>query len=139
MRFVLREPLKRGPVLDHWQIVLDYARAEAGHLRHERLHVLYLDIKNRLIGEHTSDGTIDEAPFYPREIIRQALELGAASLIMVHNHPSGELNPSRADLAVTRRLVALAEPLGIAIFDHLIVGVTGHLSLRSEGLLKGPV
>ena len=80
-------------------------------------------------------GTVDHTPVYPREIIRRALQLNASAVILVHNHPSGDPTPSRADIDMTREIVALANPLGITVHDHLIVGRNGHASFRALGLL----
>ena len=98
--------------------------------------MLYLDTKNRLIrDEHVADGSIDEAAIHPREVIRRALDLGAASLILVHNHPSGSPEPSRADIQMTQRIAEAGRLLGIEVHDHVIIGREGHVSLRAKGLI----
>jgi DNA repair protein RadC len=98
--------------------------------------VLFLDKKNQLIkDEIMSSGTVDEAPVYPREIARRALELAASALILVHNHPSGDTTPSRADIDMTRQLIDALDPLDIAIHDHLIAGTSGVTSFKSAGLI----
>ena len=102
----------------------------------EQFRVLFLDIKNQLIADEVlNEGTVDHAPVYPREVARRALELGAASVILVHNHPSGDPKPSRDDIEMTREVRAAAEALGIAIHDHLVIGRKGHASFRSLGLI----
>jgi len=98
--------------------------------------VLYLDVKNRLIrDEQLSEGTTDEAAVHPREVIRKALDLGASALILVHNHPSGSPQPSRADIQITNKIVEAGRHLGIAVHDHVIIGREGHVSLKAKGLI----
>jgi DNA repair protein RadC len=98
--------------------------------------VLFLDRKNVLIADEVQNkGTVDHAPVYPREVIKRALELSASCLILVHNHPSGDPTPSKADIAMTREIVTAANALGIAVHDHLVIGRAGHSSFKSLGLL----
>jgi DNA repair protein RadC len=102
----------------------------------EELRLLFLDKKNGLIRDEVMQtGTVDHTPVYPREIIRRALQLNASAIILVHNHPSGDPQPSRADIEMTKEIVGLGEPLGIIVHDHLIVGRKGHASFRALGLL----
>ena len=94
------------------------------------------DRKNELIADEVQQrGTVDHTPVYPREVVKRALHHEAAALILVHNHPSGDPKPSRDDIEMTREIRAAAEPLGIAIHDHLVIGRKGHSSFRSLGLL----
>lgn len=124
------------PLLNNWHTVLTYIRADLAHLSIERFRVLYLDTKFRLIADDLcSTGTIDAAPFYCREVVARALEVGAASLILAHNHPSGDPSPSPTDVAQTRRLVEAAKIFNIAVLDHYIIGRSQHLSFVSHGLL----
>ena len=124
------------PVLSSWQALISYLTIDMAHLTVERVRVLYLDTKNRLIrDEHVADGSIDEAAIHPREVIRRALDLGAASLILVHNHPSGSPEPSRADIQMTQRIAEAGRLLGIEVHDHVIIGREGHVSLRAKGLI----
>jgi DNA repair protein RadC len=132
-----REHVMERPVIAAWDQLLAYCRAQLAHDQAERFHVLFLDAKNALIrDERQSKGTIDHTPVYPREVVKRALELGAAALILVHNHPSGDPTPSESDIAMTRDVVRAANALGIEIHDHLIIGRNGHASLRSLGLLS---
>ncbi len=80
-------------------------------------------------------GTVDHTPVYPREVVKRALELGASALILVHNHPSGDPTPSKADIAMTREIAAAAKALKIELHDHLVIGNGAHVSFKSEGLL----
>ena len=131
-----REEAAERPVISSWDRLLAYCRTLLAQETTERVHVIYLDTKNALIrAEAQGRGTIDHTPLYPREVVKRALELGAAALILVHNHPSGDPTPSRADIAMTREVVAAGKALGIAVHDHLIIGKRGHASFRSLGLL----
>ena len=131
-----RKALDRRPVISSWSALLDYVRVAIGHEPREQVRVLYLDTKNQLIlDEKTSRGTTNHAPLYPREVVRRALELSASSVILVHNHPSGDTTPSAADIAVTKEVVAAGKPLGIGVHDHIIVGRHGVESLKSRGLM----
>jgi DNA repair protein RadC len=133
---LLRGEVAARPVLANWQALLDYLRADMAHHSIERVRVLHMNSRNMLIrDELMHEGSIDEAPVYAREVIRRALDLGSAAIILVHNHPSGDPSPSRADIDITRSVAAAGKPLGIAVHDHLIIGTEGHASLRAMGLM----
>ena len=126
----------RGPVIDSWPALLDYLRLAHAFSAVEIARVLHLDGRGRLIlDEEISRGTIDEATIHVREVIRRAVELHTASILLVHNHPSGDPTPSRADIDLTRCIARAGQPLGIAVHDHLIMSTTGHASMREMGLL----
>ncbi|MFA6113573.1 MAG: JAB domain-containing protein [Sphingomonas sp.] len=126
----------RGPVFDTWPALLDYLRLTHAFSPVEIARVLHLDGRGRLIlDEVISRGTIDEATIHVREVIRRAVELHAVSILLVHNHPSGDPTPSRADVDLTRRIARAGQPLGIAVHDHLIMSTSGHASMRELGLL----
>jgi DNA repair protein RadC len=131
-----REEAMTGDVISSWDKLLAYCRQTMAHQPVEQFRLLFLDKRNRLIADEVQQqGTIDHTPVYTREVVKRALELGAAALILVHNHPSGEPEPSAADIAMTEELRAASEKLGIAIHDHLVIGRAGHTSFRSMGLL----
>jgi DNA repair protein RadC len=122
------------PVLASWQALIDNLTVDMAHLKHER--ILYLDTKNRLVSDELlGEGSLDEAAIHPREVVKKALDLGAAALIVVHNHPSGSPEPSRADIAITNRIAEAARLLGITLHDHVIIGKEGHVRLRAKGLV----
>lgn len=124
------------PALSSWSALLDYCTATMARSDKEEFRVLFLDRKNVLIADEVQNkGTVDHAPVYPREVIKRALELSASCLILVHNHPSGDPTPSKADIAMTREIVTAAKALGIAVHDHLVIGRAGHSSFKSLGLL----
>jgi DNA repair protein RadC len=133
---LLESEVKDQPVLGSWQALLDYLRADMGAHPVERVRVLYLNARNMLIrNEPLSEGSVDEAAVYVREVIRRALEYHATAMILVHNHPSGDPQPSQQDIRLTREIVEAARPLGIAVHDHVIVGARTCASMRSLGLL----
>ena len=135
-RRMARGKVLDAPVLGSWQALLDYLAIDMGALTHERVRVLYLNSRNHLILDHLAhDGTVDEAAIHPREVIRKAMDIGATAMILVHNHPSGSPEPSRADIAITRRIADAGQHLGIAVHDHVIVGGSDHVSLRAKGLI----
>jgi DNA repair protein RadC len=122
--------------LSSWSALLDYCMAAMARAPAEEFRVLFLDRKNVLIADEVqARGTVDHTPVYPREIVKRALEHGASAIILVHNHPSGDPTPSRADIEMTREIAAAAKALKIAIHDHLVIGRSGHASFKSLGLL----
>jgi DNA repair protein RadC len=130
------ESVRRRPVLSSWAALLDYCRTAMAFEEREQFRILFLDKKNTLIADEVQQkGTVDHTPVYPREVIRRALELSATAIILVHNHPSGDPTPSRADIQMTETIVEVGKPLGIAVHDHLVIGREGHASFRGLGLL----
>lgn len=135
-RRLAERKVKDMPVLTNWQQLIDYCHTALAHEKTEQFRILFLDRKNVLIADEVQQrGTIDHTPVYPREVIKRALALNAAALILVHNHPSGDPKPSRDDIEMTREIGKAAEALGLAIHDHLVIGRKGHASFRSLGLL----
>ncbi|HML09150.1 MAG TPA: DNA repair protein RadC [Xanthobacteraceae bacterium] len=133
---LLRGEVKKRPILSSWSAVLDYCRTAQAFAEREQLRVLFLDKRNQLIADELQQvGTVDHTPVYPREVVKRALELSATAVILVHNHPSGDPTPSRADIEMTQQIVAVASPLGIAVHDHIIVGKDGHASLKGLKLI----
>lgn len=124
------------PVLASWSAVVDYCKAAMAFERREQFRILFLDKKNKLIADEVQQsGTVDHTPVYPREVVRRALELSATAIILVHNHPSGDPTPSRADVEMTHRIIEAAAPLDITIHDHIIIGRGGHASLKGLSLI----
>lgn len=135
-RRVAREPAARRPVISSWTALVAYVRVALQHEPREQFRVLYLDKKNQLIlDEVLNRGTVDHAPVYPREVVRRALEVSASAIILVHNHPSGDPTPSRADIQMTKLIVEAARALNVEVHDHLIVGREGVSSFRQLGLM----
>jgi DNA repair protein RadC len=133
---LVREEVVDRPVIGSWQKLLDYCRSTMAHNDTEQFRLLFLDRKNVLIADEVQQrGTVDHTPVYPREVVKRALQLGASSLIMVHNHPSGDPTPSQADIDMTREVQAAAEVLGISLHDHVVIGRKGHASFKSLRLI----
>lgn len=136
MLHVLRAEALVAPILSSSRALIDYLFADMAHLPAERLRVLFLDSKNRLLrDEAMSEGSVNETQVYPREIMRRALELGATALILAHNHPSGDPQPSKGDIEATRRVAEAARPFEIRIHDHVIIARSGWSSFRNLGLI----
>jgi len=136
LRLARRDVIDR-PVIGSWQKLIDYCHAALQHEKTEQFRILFLDRKNVLIADEVQQrGTIDHTPVYPREVVKRALELSASALILVHNHPSGDPTPSRADIDMTREVKTAAKALGIEVHDHLVIGRKSHASFRSLGLLS---
>lgn len=133
---LVKSQVREQPILSSWQALLDYLRADMAHMTVERVRVLHLNSRNMLIrDENMGDGSVDQATIYVREVIRRAIDLGSASLILVHNHPSGDPAPSKQDIHTTRNIMEAGKRLGITVHDHLIIGRTGHSSMRALGLI----
>ena len=131
-----RGEVKKRTVLSSWSSVLDYCRTTMAFADKEQFRVLFLDKRNQIIADEVQQtGTVDHTPVYPREVIKRALELSATALILVHNHPSGDPTPSRADIQMTQAIVEIAKPLGISVHDHIIVGKDGHTSFKGSKLI----
>jgi DNA repair protein RadC len=131
-----RGAVGKRPVLSSWSSVLDYCRTAQAFAEREEFRILFLDKRNALIADEVQgSGTVDHTPVYPREVVKRALELSATAIILVHNHPSGDPTPSRADIDMTKAIVDIAKPLGIAVHDHIIVGRQGHASLKGLRLM----
>lgn len=125
--------LKSQVILSSWKQVLDYCRSAMAYAGKEQLRILFLDKRNKLIADEVQQiGTIDHTPVYPREVLKRAIELSASAIILVHNHPSGDPSPSRADIEMTLKIKTLVEELNITLHDHLIIGRSGYVSLRAE-------
>ncbi len=132
----LRAAALDRPVLSGWQALTDYLHASMAHRTTEEFRVIFLNNRNVMMrDEAMGQGTINAAPVYPREIVKRALELGAASLVLVHNHPSGDPQPSRDDIQMTRAIIEAGRHLGLGVHDHVIIGRGGHVSMRAQGLI----
>lgn len=132
----LKSELRGKKVLASWSSVIEYCHAAMAHENREQFRILFLDKRNALIVDEVQQtGTVDHTPVYPREVVKRALELSATALILVHNHPSGDPTPSRADIEMTKTIIDTAKPLGITVHDHIIIGRDGHASLKGLRLI----
>jgi DNA repair protein RadC len=131
-----QERILNRPVISSWNNLLSYCRAAMADEKTELFRIMFLDKKNILIADEVQQrGTVDHTPVYPREVVKRALELGASAIILVHNHPSGDPTPSRADVEITKQIVTAAKALNIRVHDHLVIGHEHHASFKSLGLL----
>lgn len=131
-----REEVMARPVIGSWERLIAYCRMAMAHSKTEQFRLLFLDRKNALIADELQQrGTVDHTPVYTREVVKRALDLGASAIIMVHNHPSGDPTPSKADILMTREVRDAAEKLGIVLHDHVIIGRGEHASFKALGLL----
>jgi len=130
-----RQTVQKRTVISSWSALLGYVRVALANEAREQFRVLFLDKKNQLIADEVMNhGTVDHAPVYPREVMRRALELSASSVILVHNHPSGDPTPSPADIDMTKQIVEAGRSLRISVHDHLVVGREGVASFKALGL-----
>ncbi|MBF0334139.1 MAG: DNA repair protein RadC [Alphaproteobacteria bacterium] len=131
-----RQQVLARPVLSSWEALLDYCTAAMANLRSEQFRLLFLDRKNVLIADEVQQrGTIDQAPVYPREVARRSLELHASAVIMVHNHPTGDPTPSKADGDMTRQVKEALKAVGVTLHDHVVIGRGSYWSFRSQGMI----
>ena len=133
---LLKSDIMDRPLLNSWEDVLGYCQAVMSYETREQFRILFLDKRNRIIADEVQqEGTVDHTPVYIREIVKRSLELSATAIVLVHNHPSGDPTPSRADIEMTKQIVTAAKNLGIVVHDHIIVGRQGHASLKGLGLI----
>lgn len=133
---LVKTSVKNRELLSSWSAVLDYCNAAMAYESKEQFRILFLDKKNKLIADEVQQtGTVDHTPVYPREVLKRAVELSATAVILVHNHPSGDPAPSRADIEMTHQIIDALKPLDIAVHDHIIIGTSGHASLKGLDLI----
>lgn len=133
---MLKSELRDKQLLSSWTAVIDYCHSAMAFEEREQFRILFLDKKNVLIADEVQQtGTVDHTPVYPREVVKRALELSTTAIILVHNHPSGDPTPSRADIDMTQLIMETAKPLGITLHDHIIIGKDGHVSFKGLKLI----
>ena len=124
------------PILANWNAVLDYCHSTMAWKKEEQFRILFLNNKNMLIGDELqSEGTVDHTPVYPREVVKKSLEIGATAVILIHNHPSGNSDPSKEDILMTKELKKTLRGVGVALHDHIIISKTGHYSFKNNLLI----
>lgn len=132
----LKSKTAEKPILQSWKAVLDYCRLAMGSSSKEQFRILFLNQKNFLIEDEVQQtGTVDQTPVYPREVVKRALDLGASSLILVHNHPSGDPSPSKSDIEITEQIENALNSINIKLHDHLIIAGEKHFSFAGNGLI----
>ncbi|OEY86862.1 hypothetical protein BIY23_04515 [Wolbachia pipientis] len=131
-----REEIKSLPIINNWQKLIDYLKISIGNINHENLRVIYMNKKYRLIAEDLQNiGTVDQTPLYIREIIKRALVIGSTSIVISHNHPSGDIQPSGHDIALTKQLAEACQSIGIELIDHIIITFNNYFSFKKNHLL----
>jgi DNA repair protein RadC len=136
VKAIVREPLEDRPVIGSKSALMDYLSVTMRHEPIEATRILFLDRKNALIKDEIQNrGTVDHTPLYPREVVRRVIELGASAIILVHNHPTDDVTPSRADIAMTCQLAAALKAINVVLHDHVIVGRSREISLRKSKLI----
>lgn len=133
---LLETRVEHRPLLSSWDVLGDYLQATMGHKLVEEVRILFLNAKNVLIANEAMwQGSVDEASVHVREVMARAIALGATAIIIVHNHPSGDPTPSKADIRLTRDLIDAGRHMKISVHDHVIVGASGRTSMRAQGLI----
>lgn len=133
---MMKSELHKADALRSWSDLINYCTAAMAQEKREQFRIIFLDKKNRIIADEVQQqGTVDHTPVYVREVCKRALELSATAIILVHNHPSGDPTPSRADIEMTKQIIETGKGLGLAVHDHLIIGRDGHASLKGLGLV----
>ena len=123
-------------ILSSWGELIEYCRTTMAHRDTEQFRVIFLDRKNTVIAdEEQAKGTVDHVPVYPREVAKRALELNASSIILVHNHPSGDPTPSHQDISMTEKISAACQAIGVGVHDHVIIGKDSEVSFRTAGYI----
>lgn len=131
-----RQEVMHKPLLNNWDRLMDYLHLAMAKEKREQIRILFMDKRNHLIADEVQQiGTVDQSSLYPREVVKRALELSATALVLVHNHPSGDTDPSQDDIVMTQGVVDALRPIGIILHDHLIVGAKGYYSFKSNGLI----
>lgn len=133
---LLKYEIADQPVIQSWSALLDYCKLAMGKSKVEEFRVLFLNHRHALIADEVMHkGTVNHTPVYPREVVKRALELGASAIILLHNHPSGDPTPSKADIDVTKQIIDAARTINVTVHDHVIITETGHYSFKSFGLI----
>ena len=133
---MIKSEIGNQPVIQSWSALMDYCKLAMGKEKIEQFRVLFLNHRHALIADEVmQQGTINHTPVYPREIVKRALEHSAAAIILLHNHPSGDPTPSKADIDITQKIIEAAATINVTVHDHVIITETGHYSFKSFGLI----
>jgi len=133
---MIKSEIGNQPVIQSWSALMDYCKLVMGKEKIEQFRVLFLNHRHTLIADEVmQQGTINHTPVYPREIVKRALEHSAAAIILLHNHPSGDPTPSKADIDITQKIIEAAATINVTVHDHVIITEAGHYSFKSFGLI----
>ncbi|MCE3255678.1 MAG: repair protein RadC [Rickettsiaceae bacterium] len=132
-----KQKISNQPIISNWKGLSDYCQITMANLKEEQFRVLFLDKKHHLIADELEkNGNIEEVEIDLRDIVKKSLNFSAKSVILLHNHPGGDVNPSKADIANTNKILLALKTIGVEVYDHLIIGKNGTIfSFKSEGLL----
>ncbi|MBO4644619.1 MAG: DNA repair protein RadC [Alphaproteobacteria bacterium] len=134
---MMKNQFSSGSIIKDWKSLIEYCKADMGQMKNECPRIIFLDSRSQLIrDEILQKGTVSQTPVYPREIAKRALELGAVSIVMVHNHPACDMRPSKNDIQMTKAVQNALAPLDISLIDHIIISKSGHISFKACGFLK---
>ena len=132
----LKDKIENTSVISNWSELINYCKLNIGSKDTEEFHILYLNTKCHLVKDEThSTGTINSSSVYPREILKEVLKVGATSIIIVHNHPTGDTTPSKADIQITQKIKETLQTIDVSLHDHLIVAKGNYISFKMLGLL----
>lgn len=132
----LRTEVMNQNVLSSWAELLKYLRTVMGHIKYEQFRILFLDKRNKLIADEIqAEGTIDQTPVYPREVVRRTLFHAATAIVLVHNHPSGDPNPSKADIELTKHIIQACKAINVIVHDHVIITKNDFFSFKTNMLM----
>lgn len=136
MTRMLQEQVAERPIIQNWSALLDYAKVSMAYNKIEEFRILFLNKRNELIRDEVQQrGTVDHTPIYIREVVKRTLELGASSLILLHNHPSGDCKPSKSDIDITLQIIKATAAIHVNVHDHLVISERGHYSFRANGVI----
>lgn len=133
---ILKEDVKELPIVNNSQKLVNYLKVSIGQANKEKSRIIYMNKKCSVIADDLQDiGTVDQTPLYIREVIKRALAIGASSIVLSHNHPSGDKHPSSGDIAITKQLNYACQSMDITLIDHIIITARGHFSFKEKGLI----
>ena len=133
---MIKSEIANQPVIQSWSALMDYCTLAMANNKIEEFRVLFLNHRHALIADEVMQrGTINHTPVYPREIVKRALEHSASAIILLHNHPSGDPTPSKADIDITKKIIEAAGTVGVTVHDHVIITESGHYSFKSFGVI----
>lgn len=133
---LMQGEITKKPLISSWNAMIRYCTAAMAHEQREQFRIIFLDRRNQVIADEIqAEGTVDHTPVYVREVVRRSLEVGATAIILLHNHPSGDPTPSRADVKMTLEIIGALEKINILVHDHIIIGRDGHASLKQLQLI----
>lgn len=125
-----------APIINNWDAMIDYCRSSMAHQEYEEFRIIFLNSKLAVMEEEIQQrGTVDQVAIHPREVIKSAINKGASAIILVHNHPSGNVTPSKADIEITKRICSAAEAMNIKVIDHIVISKYDYYSFSEHRII----